>query len=80
MSLAPDTAAEALASARKQAGLSLRDAAERGGTSHATLVAYEKGRKAPAVTTFLRLLDAYGFAADIELSPRIREVDGAAQL
>ncbi|MDG2305067.1 MAG: helix-turn-helix transcriptional regulator [Candidatus Binatia bacterium] len=65
-----------LASARQGAGLSLRAAAERAGTSHSTLVAYEKGRKTPTVTTFLRLLTAFGYATDIELSPRIREQDG----
>ncbi len=69
-------AARILASARQRAGLSLRAAAERAGTSHATLVAYEKRRKTPTVTTFLRLLKAYGYAADIELSPRIRSQDG----
>lgn len=71
-----DTVAATLALARQRAGLSLRAAAERAGTSHATLVAYEKGRKTPAVTTFLRVLNAYGYAADIELAPRIRELDG----
>ena len=69
-------AADVLHRARKRAGLSLRAAAERAATSHATLVAYEKGRKSPSVTTYLRILHAYGYAADIELSPRIREQDG----
>lgn len=68
--------ARILASARQRAGLSLRAAATQAGTSHATLVAYEKGRKTPTVTTFLRLLYAYGYAADIELSPRIRSRNG----
>jgi len=68
--------AEVLCEARRRAGLSLRSAAERAATSHATLAAYEKGRKIPAITTYLRILDSYGYAADIELSPRIREMDG----
>jgi transcriptional regulator with XRE-family HTH domain len=68
-----------LKAARQAAGLSLREAAARGGTSHSTLVAYEKGRKSPAVDTFLRLLGAYGFTADVELSARIREADGIAR-
>ena len=76
MEIGADTAAATLRRARKRAGLSLRAAAVRAGTSHATLAAYEKGRKAPAITTYLRLLHAYGYAADIELSLRIREVDG----
>lgn len=71
-----NTAADVLRQARKRAGLSLRAAAARAATSHATLAAYEKGRKAPTITTYLRLLHAYGYAADIGLSPRIRDMDG----
>jgi transcriptional regulator with XRE-family HTH domain len=69
-------AAELLCKARARAGLTLRAAAEKAGTSHATLVAYEAGRKTPTVATFLRLLRAYGFATDIEITPRVREVNG----
>lgn len=65
-----------LARAREEAGLSLRELAERAKTSHATLSAYEKGRKVPSVTTFLRILEACGNAVDIQLHPRIRERDG----
>ncbi|MEX0642122.1 MAG: helix-turn-helix transcriptional regulator [Pirellulales bacterium] len=65
-----------LSRARQAAGLSLRDLARRAGTSHATLLAYEKGRKAPSVETFLRVLEAANFAVDFELSPRIRVMDG----
>jgi len=68
--------AEVLSSARRHAGLSLRAAAARASTSHATLAAYEKGRKVPSISTYLRILESYGYAADIELSPRIREMDG----
>lgn len=76
MDLATGSAAKLLRGARIRAGLSLRAAAGRAATSHATLAAYEKGSKTPAVITYLRLLNAYGYAADIELSPRIREKDG----
>jgi transcriptional regulator with XRE-family HTH domain len=62
--------------ARRRAGLSLRELASRAHTSHSTLAAYEQGRKAPSVPTFLRILQACGFATDFELSPRIRERDG----
>ena len=65
-----------LANARADAGLSLRELAERAKTSHATLSAYEKGRKVPSVTTFLRILEACGNAVDIQLHRRIRERDG----
>ena len=65
-----------LTDARMEAKLSLRELAERAKTSHATLSAYEKGRKVPSVTTFLRILEACGNAVDIQLHPRIRERDG----
>lgn len=69
-------AAAQLQAARLRAGLSLRELAARAGTSHATLLAYEQGKKSPAITTFLRILEAAGFAVDIQLSKRIREKDG----
>ncbi len=62
--------------ARQQSGLSLRGAASRAGTSHATLSAYEKGTKSPTTDTFFRILHACGLSADIELRPRIREFNG----
>jgi transcriptional regulator with XRE-family HTH domain len=68
--------ARQLREARIAAGLSLRELAARAGTSHATLAAYEQGRKMPGAATFLRILEAAGFAVDIELSPRIRVRDG----
>jgi len=69
-------AATQLQAARLRAGLSLRELAARAGTSHATLLAYEQGKKVPVITTFLRILEAAGFAVDIQLSKRIREKDG----
>jgi transcriptional regulator with XRE-family HTH domain len=69
-------AARTLRDARKRAGLSLREAARRAGTSHATLHAYESGDKVPSIAVFLRVLDACGFAVDLDLSPRIRWQDG----
>jgi transcriptional regulator with XRE-family HTH domain len=68
--------ARTLRDARAAAGLSLRELARRAGTSHATLSAYEQGRKIPSALTFLRILDAAGFAVDFELSRRVRERDG----
>jgi transcriptional regulator with XRE-family HTH domain len=62
--------------ARKQAKLSLRQLASRAGTSHATLLAYEKGKKMPGTSTFFRILEACGHAVDIHLYPRIRDKDG----
>ncbi len=65
-----------LASARTRARLTLRELAERAKTSHATLSAYEKGRKVPSVTTYFRILEACGNAVDVQLHPRVRERDG----
>lgn len=69
-------AAGLLTESRNRAGLSLREVARRAGTSHATLIAYERGTKTPSVVVFLRVLDACGFAVDFDLSPRIRWQDG----
>ena len=65
--------------ARREAGLSLREVAARAGTSHATIIAYEKGAKVPGAATFLRLLEACGFAVDIRLERRVREHAGLAR-
>lgn len=67
--------ASTLRRARTAAGLSLRELALRAQTSHATLHAYEQAKKSPNVLTFLRILNATGFAIDFELSRRIRRVD-----
>jgi len=74
-----DTAARLLKSARQRAGLSLRALARRAGTSHATLIAYEAGRKCPSTATFFRILDACEYAVDIQLHPRVRWRDGLAR-
>lgn len=46
--------------ARAEAGLTQTELAERGGTSQATVSAYESGRKVPSATTLARLLAASG--------------------
>jgi transcriptional regulator with XRE-family HTH domain len=63
-------AARTLRRARGRAGLSLRVLAERAGTSHATLAAYEAGRAVPRVDTLDRILRAAGYATDIDVVPR----------
>jgi transcriptional regulator with XRE-family HTH domain len=73
------SAATTLRAARRRAGLSLRALAERAGTSHATLAAYEAGVKVPRVDTLTRILRAAGFALDLELAPRIEDGDPAAR-
>ncbi|MEM8769189.1 MAG: helix-turn-helix transcriptional regulator [Pseudomonadota bacterium] len=71
-----DSTASLLRAARAEAQLSLRELADRANTSHATLSAYERGRKVPSITTYLRILEACGNAVDIRLNPRVRERDG----
>ena len=71
--------AETLRSARRAARISLRTLAERAGTSHATLSQYEHGHKTPSTVTFLRIVEACGFALDFELSPRVRWRDGLSR-
>ena len=55
--------------ARTDAGLSLRRLAERAGTSHATIAAYEAGRIHPSVQTVERIVRAAGFRVVTELVP-----------
>lgn len=69
-------AAGLLRRTRLAAGLSLREAASRAGTSHATLLAYESGKKIPSIVVFMRLLEACDVAIDIVTEPRIRHRDG----
>jgi transcriptional regulator with XRE-family HTH domain len=57
---------------RLRAGLTLRSLAERSGTSHATISAYETGRKVPNVETLDRIVRAAGYEIDISLARRVR--------
>lgn len=59
-------AAHLLGDARRRAGISQRELAERAGTSQATVSAYETGRKAPSVETLSRLLAAMGSRLAVE--------------
>jgi transcriptional regulator with XRE-family HTH domain len=68
-------AARTLRRARLGAGLSLRVLAERAGTSHATLAAYEAGRAVPRVDTLDRVLRAAGYATDIDVTRRADATD-----
>jgi len=56
--------------ARLDAGLSLRALADRAGTSHATLAAYEHARAVPRVDTLDRILRAAGYATDVAMARR----------
>lgn len=65
--------------ARRESGLSLRALAERAGTSHSTLAAYEARRKEPSLATLERLLRAAGFELDIEIRPCVGGLDREAR-
>lgn len=54
----------------------MRQTAKMAGTSHATILAYENGKKVPSVVVFLTILEAYGYGVDFILNPRIRYQDG----
>lgn len=65
--------------ARRQSGLSLRGLAERAGTSHSTLAAYEAGRKIPSLATLERVVRAAGFELTLGIRPRPGGGDPAAR-
>ena len=67
--------AAAISSARREAGLSQAALAERGGTSQATVSAYENGRKQPSVATLSRLLAAAGSRLTVQPAERPVIVD-----
>jgi transcriptional regulator with XRE-family HTH domain len=67
---------EVLVQARVLANLSAREAGRQTGTSHATLLAYESGRKCPGIDTFERVLNGLGFDLEFTLHRRIRERHG----
>ena len=54
-------------SARRQAKLSLRALADRAGTSHATLSAYENGRVDPTTAVLSRVIAAAGCSLEATL-------------
>jgi len=68
-----DRAGTLLHLARNRAGLSLRRLAERSGTSHATIAAYEAGRVHPSLPVVERITRAAGFRLAIGLVPAVDE-------
>ena len=57
----------------------MRALAERAGTSHATIAAYESGRAVPRIDTLDRILRAAGYATDIETARRPDATDAERQ-
>jgi len=72
-------AASIIRSTRRRAGLSLRALARRAGTSHATLAAYEAGRKVPSVETLDRIVRSAGYELEIGVGPTMGGSDRAAR-
>lgn len=71
------TATELLEEARRKAGLTQEQLAQRACTSRTTVSAYENGRKMPTLDTAERLLTASGFEFDIRPRVTFRRVAGA---
>ena len=72
-------AATLLRRARERGPFTLRELAARAGTSHATLSAYEAGRKVPTVSTLDRILRAAGVEVVDELTPAPGGADRSAR-
>ncbi len=62
--------------ARREAGLSQQELAERAHTSRTAVSAYEHGRKSPSLGTVERLLAACGYELDVRPRLSIRAVTG----
>lgn len=65
-----------LADARRKAGLSQDELAERAGTSRPTLSSYEHGHRSPTLRTAARILAAAGF--ELSVSPSVTFADHVA--
>ncbi len=63
-------AARLLMQARKSAGMSQRELADRAKTTQAAVARIEGGRTSPALNTLARLINAAGFDLHIELAAR----------
>jgi transcriptional regulator with XRE-family HTH domain len=68
-------AARLLREARRRSGHSLRSLARQAKTSHATLAAYENGRKDPSLTTIGRIVGAAGLRIGWELKEQLSQDD-----
>lgn len=55
--------------ARRRAGLTQRELAERAGTTQSAVARWESGRSEPAFATVVRLVRLCGFVMDVHLEP-----------
>ncbi|MFM8867765.1 MAG: helix-turn-helix transcriptional regulator [Ilumatobacteraceae bacterium] len=65
---------ELLEIARRRAGLTQEELADRASTSRPTLSAYESGRKSPTLATAERILHVAGFVLTLDSRPNFRQV------
>ncbi|MCI0690025.1 MAG: helix-turn-helix domain-containing protein [Sporichthyaceae bacterium] len=63
----PITAAAVLREARRRAGLSQVELAARAGVTQSVISAYESGRRQPAMSTLVALVEAAGYELDVSL-------------
>lgn len=61
------TGADLIVQARRTAGLTQRELAERAGTTQSSVARWESGRSEPAFGTVVRLLRLCGFVLDVHL-------------
>ncbi len=64
-----EAAGELLRRARKQAGLSEAELAQRAGVTQSVVSAYESGARQPSLPTLARLVEATGLALEVGVSP-----------
>ncbi len=69
------SSATVLRRCRLRSGATLRALAARSGTSHATLAAYEAGRKVPNAATLERILRAAGYELEVRRIPAVIDDD-----
>lgn len=67
--LGPVTGADLVREARRRAGLTQRELAERAGTTQSAVARLESGRTSPSFDTVLRLLRLCGLRLDVALEP-----------
>jgi transcriptional regulator with XRE-family HTH domain len=72
-------AALLIRTARRRSNLSLRALADRAGTSHATLSAYEHGRIDPTTAVLSRILAAGGQSLEATLLGSPADLDGLSR-
>lgn len=61
------TGADLIVEARRRAGLTQRELAERAGTTQSSIARWESGRSEPSFANVIRLLRLCGFVLDVRL-------------